>query len=258
MFRRANRVNVLLAERTQPVLETSANGVAMRFLCPNAMTLWRAQTLLTKEPDTIAWIDGFRKDELLFDIGANVGIYSIYAGARGSTVYAFEPEAQNYAALNRNIHINGLTERVTAYNFAMGCVSKLDLLYMRSFGAGHALHNLGAPPGHDGRDFEPAFKQGVAAFSLDDLVYTRGLPVPDHIKIDVDGLEPEIVAGATRLLADGKLRSVLVELDTRVDSHMLVVRTMENAGFRTLGRYSSPMIAASEFKDVFNYIFRRD
>ena len=59
LFRRANRVNVLLAERTQPVFESRANGVAVRFHCPNAMTLWRAQTLLTKEPDTIAWIDSF-------------------------------------------------------------------------------------------------------------------------------------------------------------------------------------------------------
>ena len=51
---------------------------------------------------------------------------------------------------------------------------------------------------------------------------------------------------------------LLVELDTHVDAHMLVVSTIENAGFRMVSRYNSPAIAASEFKHFFNYIFRRD
>lgn len=257
-FRRANRVNVLLSERSQPIFEARLNGTTVRFHCTNAMTLWRAQTLLTKEPDTIEWINGFAAGDLLFDIGANVGTYSIYAGSRGTRVYAFEPEAQNYAALNRNIHLNDLQERVVAYNFALGRSTKLDILFLSSFGIGHALHNLGGPQGFDGRDFKPAFKQGVAAFSLDDLVYARGMPVPQHVKIDVDGLEPEIVAGAARLLTDMRMRSVLVELDTRVDAHMQVVRTLEDAAFRVVSRYHSPAFEATEFKDIFNYIFRRD
>lgn len=43
---------------------------------------WRFDTLLEKEPDTIEWIDGFRLGETLWDIGANVGIYTIYAALR--------------------------------------------------------------------------------------------------------------------------------------------------------------------------------
>lgn len=120
------------------------------------------------------------------------------------------------------------------------------------------MHNLGSPDGFDGRPFRPAFEQGGAAFSLDDLVYTREVPVPQHVKIDVDGLEPQIIAGAARLISDPGLRSILIELDTRSESHMQAVRTLEDAGLRMISRYNSPMFAGTEFKDIFNHIFRRD
>ena len=47
----------------------------------------RAETLFTKEPDMIDWIDSFPEDFVLWDIGANVGIYSIYAGLKGGGVF---------------------------------------------------------------------------------------------------------------------------------------------------------------------------
>ena len=62
------------------------------------------RTLFSKEPITLAWIDTFKDGETLYDIGANVGMYTIYAAVmRKANVYAFEPEALNYAELNKNI-----------------------------------------------------------------------------------------------------------------------------------------------------------
>lgn len=83
-------------------------------------TKWRAHRIYVNEPNTLEWIANFSADDVLFDNGANVGTYSIWAAkTRGTRVYAFEPELQNYEILNKNILVNGLTDRVTAYCLAI-------------------------------------------------------------------------------------------------------------------------------------------
>src|SRR6516225_6500482 len=49
------------------------------FYCLGDLALWRARTLLAKEPETIEWIDSFRAGDVFWDVGANVGLYSLYA-----------------------------------------------------------------------------------------------------------------------------------------------------------------------------------
>ena len=80
--------------------------------------LWRAETYETKEPDTIEWIDSFfREGDVIYDIGANIGQYSLYAAKKlkgNCRILAFEPEALNYSKLNKNIVLNNLTDSITA------------------------------------------------------------------------------------------------------------------------------------------------
>ncbi len=253
---RANAITVRVAEVLQPRFDAPLpGGETLHLLCPNPLTLWRAQTLLTKEPDTVAWIDGFSPGDVMFDVGANIGVYSLYAGKRRAKVYAFEPESQNFALLNRNIFENGLQEYVLAYNIGLNRTSGLDVLQVSAVDVGRALHTVGTAQGPYTE--RPAFRQGIATFSLDDLIYARGLPVPQHLKIDVDGLEPEIVAGAARLLADVRLRSVLIELDSHSDRHMAIVEQMQGYGMRLSSKAASPVAVGTVFEDVFNHIFVR-
>ena len=82
----------------------------VKFFVPNQLLEWRVNTCLTKEPETIEWIDGFEnKENLIFwDIGANIGLYSIYNSLKNvnSTTIAFEPSSSNLRVLTRNISIN--------------------------------------------------------------------------------------------------------------------------------------------------------
>ena len=178
--------------------------------------LWRAQTYTTKEPDTLAWIDSFlRKGDVFYDVGANIGQYSLYAAKRlkgDCRVLAFEPEALNYAKLNKNIVLNGLSEAITAYCLAITDRSALDVFYVKAFSPGASLHALGQPIGQGEKPFPPSHMQGMMGVSLDDLVGRFSLPFPNHIKIDVDGIEDLIVQGARRTLADPRLKSVLIEV----------------------------------------------
>jgi FkbM family methyltransferase len=246
-------------EKLDPRRVVEHEGQRVVFLTPNAQALWRVDTLFTKEPDTIEWIASFAPDDVLADIGANVGMYTIWAAkTRGARVFAFEPEAQNYALLNRNIHANGLDRLVRAYCVALSDASGFDALYLSEFGVGGSCHSYGAALDFNNEPRVAPFVQGSVAVTLDEMVARGAVPVPQHIKIDVDGLEHKVMAGARQTLASEVVRSVLVEINTNLDAHWELVDLMLGLGFD----YSQEQVARAQrsegtFKGVGNYVFRR-
>lgn len=253
----AIRPSVRLVEKLHPIYTIRVGKRTIKYECVSLVTLWRAKTLLTKEPDTIEWIDSFSNGELLYDIGANVGIYSIYAASKGVTVIAFEPESQNYAQLNRNIFLNQFQNRITGLGIAVGQSSAIDNLYLSTFTVGGAINNLGSSVNYNHQPMESAFKQGVMSISLDDLIEKYNLPIPNHIKIDVDGLESDIIFGAKKTLSHVELKSVLVELNDDLPEDANVVGILRENGFALKGKYHAPMFDLTEYKNIFNYIFVR-
>jgi FkbM family methyltransferase len=246
-------------EKVDPRAEMLHEGVKMIFSTPSAYTLWRVRSIYEKEPWTLDWIAGFEADEVLVDCGANVGMYTIWAAAtRRARVYAFEPEAQNYATLNRNVRLNDLADRVTAYCIGLSDQSGLSTLYLSDVRIGASCHALGEPLDFQHQPLHTVFRQGSIAASLDDLVERGAIPVPQHIKIDVDGFEPKVIAGARRTLANTAVRSLLVETNQNLDDHLAMIGELENLGFR----HDMAQVARAERKDgafegVADYVFRR-
>ena len=234
-------------------------GKSVIFLTPNMRALWRVETLFTKEPDTIEWIASFAADDVLVDIGANVGMYTIWAAkTRGVRVFAFEPEAQNYGLLNRNVHANGLDGLVRAYCVALSDASGFDALYLSDLGVGGSCHSYGAALDFNNQPRRASFAQGSVAVTLDEMVERGAVPVPQHVKIDVDGLEHKVIAGARQTLANAAVRSVLIEINTNLDEHWELVDIMLGLGFD----YSQEQVARAQrsegtFKGVGNYVFYR-
>lgn len=225
----------------------------------NEATAWRARTVFTKEPGTIAWLEEFRPGEVLVDIGANVGIYSLLAARfRDARVYAFEPESQNFSLLNQNIHRNSLDSLVTAYCVALTDQTKFDLLYLTKFAAGGSCHSFGESVSPDLKPRQSPFRQGCFATTLDALVQAGVLPVPQHVKIDVDGIEHKVVRGAEATFRDPRLKSVLVEINTGLDEHWQVVDGMLEQGF-TYDAAEADRARRTEgpFAGTGNYVFRR-
>ena len=208
------------------------DGLEVSFTVVNDRTAWRAASLMSKEPGTVAWIEEFSAGQTLVDVGANVGMYSLCAARfRGVQVYAFEPESQNYAILNRNIHRNGLQDRVTAFCVALSDDTRYDALYLSEFIVGGSCHTFGERVNADGKPMLPAFRQGCFATTLDAMVDEGAVPLPDHIKIDVDGIEPKVIAGARRTLSDGKVKSVLIEINSKMEEHWEIIDLMLGLGF---------------------------
>ena len=212
---RASRAIAPLLDRDampEPVEFINLNGTRARAFVPGPWPKKRARTALTKDPEMVRWLDKLGPDDLFWDIGANVGIYSLYAALRQKCrVYAFEPGAANYYVLNRNIELNRAHDMITALCVAVAEKSEFDVLNMRQTVPGYSLSTFGQPIGERGQTFVPRFKQGMVSFSLDDLA--DKLPAPTHIKIDVDGIDLQILFGGAKMLKNPKLRSLIVELD---------------------------------------------
>jgi FkbM family methyltransferase len=246
-------------ERLNPRCEVVHEGVRVVFATPNVHTKWRVDSLLSKEPSTIAWIAGFSPGDILVDVGANVGMYSIWAAkTRGARVFAFEPEAQNYALLNRNIQLNDLGGHVTAYCAALSDVGGVTELHLSDLVAGSSCHSLGEKVDFKHEPMKPAYSQGCVSLRLDDLVAQGTVPCPKHVKIDVDGFEPKVIGGARRTLADPRLHSLSIEVNGNLEDHRAMVRELTDRGFR----YDSAQVAAAErksgpFKGCAEYVFKR-
>ena len=170
-------------------------------------------------------------DGVFYDVGANVGIFSLMATLFCRKVYAFEPVAVNYSVLNQNILNNSLDNKATAYCLAVSDKSHFDTMRLSSGIVGSAHHTFGADRNANHENFSPAFKQGSFAVSLDDLVYTYQFECPTYLKIDVDGNEHLVIAGATKTLKDSKLKSILIELnkDLKIDQNL--VEIIKSSGF---------------------------
>jgi FkbM family methyltransferase len=246
-------------EKLEPMCEVMHDGIKVRYHTPSSMTKWRVDSLFTKEPGTIDWIAGFGRDEILVDVGANVGMYTIWAAmTRGVRVYSFEPEAQNYALLNRNIQLNALDGQVTAYCTGLSDRGGYTELHLSQTGLGGSCHSLGEEVDFNHNPMRPAYSQGCVAARLDDLVAGGVVPIPHHIKIDVDGFEPKVIAGAAKVLKDAKVRSLLIEINQNLPDHMALVADLGRMGFK----FDQDQVSAAErpsgpFKGCAEYVFKR-
>jgi FkbM family methyltransferase len=167
------------------------------------------------------------------DIGANVGMYTVLAAVtRECRVFSFEPESQNFALLNRNILANDLSQRVTAFPIALSDEAGLSRLHLSEFAWGMSSHSLGVDVDHNLRARDILFAQGCVAARLDDLITQGSVPQPTRIKIDVDGFEHKVVAGAARTLQRPEVHSVLIEINHGITEHRAIVETMKGYGYR--------------------------
>ena len=162
------------------------------------------------EPETLAWLDEIKPGEVLWDIGAAFGQFALYAGQRGVKVIAFEPKATSYGLLVEHIAMNGLGGQVTALCLALSDKTGLTGLLLNDMTPGSALNTVTGSLNQFGVA-PTGFEQPVFATTMDEAVSAWSLPAPDHIKLDVDGIEGWILKGGPRCLAG--VRTILIEIE---------------------------------------------
>jgi FkbM family methyltransferase len=237
---RATRAGRFVYEQLlDAILEDTAtvrhNGVSLRLATPNWLARYRADTFATKEPETLEWLDTLSQDSTLWDVGANVGVYAVYAAkARGCNVLAFEPSVFNLELLARNVALNGLQDRITIVPVPLNEGPGVNRFRMSTTSWGGALSSFAHDVDQDGRSFTANFEYAMAGLSMDQARDRLELPQPTHIKIDVDGIEHFILSGAASVL--GRAHSVLIEVNEEFREQALGVEHHLKAAGLTLHR----------------------
>lgn len=232
----------------------------MSLRVPNEVCRYRAETFETKEPETLKWIDQFGGQGAFYDIGANVGLYSLYyAQTKPGRVYAFEPSALNLRLLSLNVSDNGLASRVIIVPSPLTASNEIASFRLSMLDEGGSMSTFGQDFGHDGSPLQSVLEYDTIGLTLD-FMLASGLvrETPSLMKIDVDGLEHLILRGAEKVLASQNLRSILIEVNEefRELAHE-VRRILEAAGFQMLVREHSEMFEHGAFSHTFNQVWVR-
>lgn len=190
-----------------------------------------------KEPMTVSWLESLRLGDVFYDIGANVGAYSLIAALRvgpGGRVIAFEPSYATFAHLCDNIVLNNVSDIVIPVPVPLGEQTTLATLNYHKLVPGHARHAVGGDAA-DARGDAPMYRQPVLLTRLDDLVAQFSLPSPRFIKIDVDGAEAGVLGGARQTLAQPDLQELMIEVD--IQNTDAVMDILAKAGFALADRH---------------------
>ena len=184
------------------------------------LSAWRANSFWSKEVETLQWLKffaNFREESLntLIDVGANIGIYSLYwlSLSKSLRTISCEPFPENLRLLKLNLSLNEFENRAMIIDQPLYSSSSEGQLY--------APDNR---PGSSGSQFGPIHKESssesarVQSTTLDKIYgdYAAGC----ILKVDVDGLDYEILKGGTQSLKSGKIESVLVEASEQVHSEI--------------------------------------
>tara|TARA_B100000965_G_scaffold372562_1_gene362343 strand:- start:12427 stop:13356 length:930 start_codon:yes stop_codon:yes gene_type:complete len=249
----------IINQQRDIITAVSHSGKKIKFLTNAPYPLKRACTIDLSEPETIAWLEELQAEEVLWDVGANMGIFTLYASVvRGMQVYSFEPEASNFALLSKNIQVNDVIDQVTAICTGLSDQNGIQTLYKYCDFESSGINSVGKEVDAHLKPKKSLSKQKVTTYTGDYLIHNEGFKAPNHIKIDVDGIEHLIVNGLENNL-QSKVDSVLVELNLNLPEHREVVATLSEMGFKTNPTLTEMCrIKTGYWKDMVNMIFSRD
>jgi len=233
------------------------------FFTPSSISKWRVNTIFNKEPETIKFIDTMKGKKVFFDIGANIGLYSVYAAIKKPNikVFSFEPSTANLSLLARNISINNLTKRVSIIQLPLGKRSiGVDKIREGFLDEGGSMNAFGVSYGFNGKKIQTVNDYKILGSSLDYLIKIRAIPQPDYIKLDVDGIEHLILEGSLKCLKNKKLKKIIIEINENFKSQYMKILKILNANkFKVIAKErAEEFYNSKKFKKTFNYIFTRN
>jgi FkbM family methyltransferase len=155
------------------------------------------------EPEDMAFVLHFlRPGHVFYDVGANIGSYTLLAAAAGAKVHAIEPSPGTAVALRRNIEANSLSKRVDVHECALGAKPGTARLSRGTDTTNHIMA--------EGESAK--FTDSVVVRTLDSIFEPDSV---GFVKIDVEGFESEVLSGAVLALSSPNLLGLLLENNGR-------------------------------------------
>jgi FkbM family methyltransferase len=177
-------------------------------------------------------VKNIKEGDVVFDVGANVGVHTVLmaklVGEKGEVV-SFEPEAETFNSLKKNISINELDNVITFPLALSDSRSEKNIYFTGNTGGFSLRDNSGSLKG-----------SGVKLIPGDELIKEENLPIPNIVKIDVEGFEYEVIKGLSKTLKDKQCKIVICEVHPNLlpegvksgDIELL----LKKAGFHHLSR----------------------
>ncbi len=181
----------------------------------NDIEKWRYETFWDKEPETIEWINSFEDKRIFFDVGANIGIYSLYVASLypDMRIFAFEPMQNNFTRLYENIKINKYKNIIPIYMALHYETGIKDLLVPSNEIGRSESQIIGFSELKDSLYIDTVLSMNIEDFCKHfaswDINYIR----PSYLKIDVDGIEFVIINGIGKII--NFINSCLVEINDK-------------------------------------------
>jgi FkbM family methyltransferase len=210
-------------------VETPAGPLS--FVLMGKVATGRVLSLLTKQPATIKWIDAFPPGSVMWDIGANVGVFTMFAALRGHRVVAFEPAAVNYFLLAANCEANKFSDRVDCLLAGVGGKRAVGRFTVSQFDPAASFSVQRDPT------VQPANQQTAFIVSMDGLIDDYGLPCPNYVKIDAPGMSEAIIEGGSRMLQRPELRQIHIELREDSRGGPRIIDLLQRAGLVIVARH---------------------
>lgn len=156
-----------------------------------------SKVLYANPPDyseMMAWRQTLRPGDLFVDVGANIGVYTIWAGELGAEVIALEPASDTFALLMENVALNGYSVKpieaaagaaggTTRFTNGQDCVNRVD----------------------------PEGAVEATMVTIDSIIDDR---IVAGMKIDVEGFEIEVLRGCERALSEHRIKLIQLEWNT--------------------------------------------
>ena len=161
---------IIIEDVMNRVADVAHNNISMKFAVPNALNHFRVDTFSTKEPETLDWIDTFPKESVFWDVGGNVGLYSIYAAKKKQCkVYCFEPSVFNLELLARNIFLNNVQKLVCIMPIPLSDKMGISQMQLSNTEWGGALSTFGKNIDSSGNSLKNVFYTKLLGLALTKL-----------------------------------------------------------------------------------------
>jgi len=160
-------------------------------------------------PVQIAFKDFVKCGDVLYDVGANIGFFTVIASKiveKSGHVYAFEPVEENVNTIIKNINLNKFSN-ITVIGKAISKFVGKGELHLTEHPGGHTLSSVGMP--HNAVDTVT-----IDIDTIDNLIENKKIDPPDIVKIDVEGAEIDVLQGMKRTLGEFH-PTIIYEIDDR-------------------------------------------
>lgn len=149
------------------------------------------------------FVNETEEEDIIYDIGANVGLYSLILGKKAKKIHAFEPQPANFFRLRENVKHNQMEDTISSHNIALGEKER----YLNTT---HGMTTFKLNNTSDKSENKTQVVRG------DKYKKDQGIENPNIIKIDVEGFEKNVLSGLKQILQKKECRAIFVEVHREV------------------------------------------